>query len=557
MDHLDEFFQHYYRRRPVNATFTGIHDFDGVLPDWSPEGIEQTIAEMDQLGPRISPGDDSTAAMTYPDGTDRALATAFLEIQRAELEGNHFQRRNPALYTGEAVFGVLSLMIRDYAPAFERVAAIDARLRRIPQLLESGKITIGYRAIPRSWIARATDECDGALQLLRNGIQSWCAHHSLPRNATGTLIAGASEAQLAFLGFREWLQERPEALPSQSGCGAEFYELLLRRGHWCTRSPDDLLEEAHYEFDAALTKLDALAQKQDSGGWPAVAERLGTIHPTSDDYLDAFQRTWEACRGVVIEKDIATWPDFPIRYIEMPAWARTAAPRLYFLHYRSPAPFDRQDMVEYLVPPLTGRSDADASAAVLRATNHSVIKLNHVVHHGAIGHHVQNFNAYRSDSRIGQVAAVDCASRIGMFCGGSMAEGWACYATDLMGELGFLTDLELVAEQHSRVRQLARTIVDIELHHHSMDEPKARRFFEERVGMSANAAYKEVTRTSMFPGTAIMYWLGTQAIHELRAARQAEEGQRFSLRRFHDRFLSFGSLPVLLIAELMSKENRL
>ena len=49
-----------------------------------------------------------------------------------------------------------------------------------------------------------------------------------------------------------------------------------------------------------------------------------------------------------------------------------------------------------------------------------------------------------------------------------MAEGWACYACDLMEELGFLTPLERVAQQHTRVRLLARAIVDIELHHGTM-----------------------------------------------------------------------------------------
>ena len=93
---------------------------------------------------------------------------------------------------------------------------------------------------------------------------------------------------------------------------------------------------------------------------------------------------------------------------------------------------------------------------LLRATNDSVIKLNHVVHHGAIGHHVQNWHAFRAESRIGQIAAVDCASRIALFCGGTMAEGWACYATDLMDEFGFLTPLEHFAERRPAADGRAR-----------------------------------------------------------------------------------------------------
>lgn len=138
-----------------------------------------------------------------------------------------------------------------------------------------------------------------------------------------------------------------------------------------------------------------------------------------------------------------------------------------------------------------------------------------------------------------------------MFCGGSLAEGWACYATDLMGEVGFLNELELVAQQQSRLRQLGRAIVDLELHQHSIDENGARRFYEERGGMTSAAAAKEATRNSMFPGTAVMYWLGTQGIHDLRIARRQAEGAAFSLRAFHDKLLSFGSIPVQLIAQLM------
>src|SRR5439155_10986426 len=149
-----------------------------------------------------------------------------------------------------------------------------------------------------------------------------------------------------------------------------------------------------------------------------------------------YQRIWDACRERAKQHDLVTWPDYPIRYVPIPDHTRDAAPYLYYLFYRSPAPFDRLPRHDYVVPPT--------------ATT-SAIKLNHVVHHGAIGHHVQNYYAYevtsevRSEvtsevrSEVARVAAVDCASRIGMFLGGTMAEGWACYATDLMEEAGFFT----------------------------------------------------------------------------------------------------------------------
>src|SRR4030095_14801442 len=35
----DRFFESYYRLRPVTATFTGLHQFDRLLPDWSLTGL--------------------------------------------------------------------------------------------------------------------------------------------------------------------------------------------------------------------------------------------------------------------------------------------------------------------------------------------------------------------------------------------------------------------------------------------------------------------------------------------------------------------------------------
>ena len=275
-------------------------------------------------------------------------------------------------------------------------------------------------------------------------------------------------------------------------------------------------------------------------------------HPTCDDYLPTYHRVWNACRERANASDLVTWPESPIRYVPIPVHTRDAAPFLYYLHYRSPAPFDRLPAHDYVVTPIEPEMPADEQLRRLRATNTGVITLNHVVHHGAIGHHVQNHYAYAGASEIGRVAAVDAACRIGMFLGGTMAEGWACYATDLMDDVGFFTPEESLAQQHTRARLLARAVVDIGLHERSLTFEDAVAIYRDRVGMSHEAARGEACKNSMFPGTALMYWLGTDGLHQLRRERERIEGASFSLGRFHDRLLAFGSIPVPLIARLMS-----
>src|SRR5262249_3531870 len=176
----------------------------------------------------------------------------------------------------------------------------------------------------------------------------------------------------------------------------------------------------------------------------------------------------------------------------------------------------------------------------------------HVALQGGIGPHVQNWYAtHQKRSRVGQVAAVDCASRIGMLCGGTMAEGWASYVVGLMEELGYLSPLERVVESHTGMRMLGRAIVDLELHHGTMSLDDAAQFYTDEVGMSAAAARGEATRNSMFPGTAIMYWLGTQGIRDLRDSLRLRRGVAWSLKAFHEELLGFGSIPVPLVARLL------
>lgn len=250
-----------------------------------------------------------------------------------------------------------------------------------------------------------------------------------------------------------------------------------------------------------------------------------------------------------------SWPEYPIRYVQQPGWAREAAPALYFLPYRAPAAFDNLTPVDYLVPPIDASQPPEEQERRLRATNDSVITLNHVVHHGGLGHHLQNYHAYRAASRIGRIAAVDCASRIALFCGGSTAEGWACYATALMDEIGFLTPLESYAQAHTQLRMTVRAVVDVRLHRGEWSLDQAAAQYRERVGMAPGTAQAEAVKNTMFPGTAVMYLTGTDAIQRLRRERGTREGAAFSLRRFHDRLLSYGSVPVARIARAMREEE--
>ncbi len=167
---------------------------------------------------------------------------------------------------------------------------------------------------------------------------------------------------------------------------------------------------------------------------------------------------------------------------------------------------------------------------------------NHVVHHGSLGHHLQNVAARGSASRIGRVAGVDGVSRIALFCGGTTTEGWACYAVDVMREVGFLGPAAIRAAVDSQLRMAARALVDVGLHEGRLSVEEAVAVYRDRARMSDAAARAEVVKNSLFPGTAAMYLLGWERIHALRRAARPTD-----LGAFHDRLLAQGSIPTALV----------
>jgi uncharacterized protein (DUF885 family) len=548
---LDDFFNAYYKRRPVNATFIGVHDLDHQLPDFSKPAMAETQVEMQALLERLKnlPDEDLSTA----ESIDRTLAEGYLRTQLWECQSNHFQHGNPCLYTGEAVFSVISLFLNDFAPVGERVAAAIDRMYGIPMLLAQGQANI--RRSPRKWIENALSECVGALAFFNQGIDQLIQDHAI---ADARFKSAANTASTAFQSYQAYLENelRPHTT-EEYACGEEAFTLIMRSGHCIELDLDQYVAYAERQIAEAGEYLKEHAADFGTASSAEALAQLADIHPPLDEYYARFGALWQACRELAEQKKLVTWPDFPIEYIPQPAWAREAAPHLYFLPYRSPAAFNRPPVHHYLVPPIDSSLSAENKEQMLRAVNDSVIKSNHVIHHGSIGHHVQNWNAFHSASRIGQVAGIDCAARLAMFCAGTMAEGWAMYVGDLMAEAGFLTPLEVYAEAQTRRRMSARAVVDIQLHRGEFSLEQAAAYYKSQAGMNADFALREAVKNSMFPGAAMMYLYGSDRIKNFRSEVASRMGAAFNLQQFHDQFLSYGSVPVELVCQAMERQMTL
>lgn len=546
---LDRFFADFYERRPVDATFAGIHEHDHRLPDFSPEATARANSSAEQLLHDLAALPDEP--LTQAQRRDRTLAAGQLAVEQWERASRHFQFGNPSLYTGEAIFSIMSLFHRDREPIAERAEAAVARMRAIPAFLAQGRANV--TSAPSEWTARAIREAQAGVAYFGNGIGLLADEFGI---ANPDFATSAAVAKAGFKEHLDWLESDLSRQPNENyAAGREAFDLILRNAHqlpaeqnaeWVLAYAKEALANAQAELEARAARLDP------SKSWHEQLAGLADLHPSIDDYYGSYERVWDEARQAALDADLVTWPDFPIEYRPIPASDRAAASNLYYLFYRCPAPFGRQETHRYRVTPIEPDMPAEQQERLLRANNDSVIKLNHVVHHGGLGHHVQNWNAFRADSRVGNVAGVDGASRLAMLCAGTLVEGWACYATDLAEEIGLLTPLEALSEQQSRVRMAARAVADAALHTGGMTLDETAAFYEREAGMPALAARGEAVKNSMFPGGAMMYLIGAQAIHDVRRRLSARPG--FSLKAFHDQFLSFGAIPAAMIAEEMTEE---
>jgi hypothetical protein len=204
------FLDSYYRLRPVNATFTGIHPYDDRLPDWSPPGLARALDEMRTTRAALIAARDNLPLVDV-DARDRELAVAFLDIQIAEIESGHFQRGNPSLAVGEAAFGLISLMTRPFCEANRRAGAAAARLGAIPRFLEGARASCA-REVPDEWRKKALRECDGLVRLLEDGIPTWIAVEHIGAEEAAALNREAAPASTSTAAGCAMASARPHRI---------------------------------------------------------------------------------------------------------------------------------------------------------------------------------------------------------------------------------------------------------------------------------------------------------------------------------------------------------
>lgn len=521
---------HLFVLRPTMASYLGLHEYDGLLPDLTADSTRRWTATARSLLEELSaiPESDLTPARRL----DRNILRLLLEGSLFELTDTRELDRNPMVYLFHP--DLTNYISREYAPVAERVAGIVRILTSVPALFENAKERL-ERALPRPFVTLGIQIAAG-----------------LPAHfAEGEAFAGTGSTELrdevrkaregadaAVLSFGEWL--RTERLPNVTddfALGRERFQRLLWVREGLTMSVDEVLERGRADLKRNRDRLSEIALREGVSVDELVA-RLNENHPSPAELLPLVRRLTDEIREFVRAKELVTIPVPEICHVrETPAWARD----LWTAAMSPPGPFEKPVDGIYWVTSVDPKWNPEQSEGWMRTLNHAMLK-NTTVHEVWPGHYLQSLHFRRTSQTLARK----------VWFSYSFIEGWAHYCEQLALEAGFddrSTSAE-VTQLHDALLRDCRLIVSIGMHTQGMSVADGARLLRTEAHLEEVHAQREAIRGTYNPEY-FCYTLGKLAILDARARHLASRYQG-SLKLFHDTLLGFGTPPIGFLDPLLA-----
>ena len=547
-----QFLDQYWRRHPDAAIAAGYYAVAEELP--APDA--QTRAELLQFlraaDARLQAIDP--AGLPAAQRTDRALLDSALREEIWQLSEKRDWEWDPSSYNVADAFSLL--LDTPYAPAEKRLRTVLVRLGKVPAYYAAARASIGVPT--REHTRLAIEQNRGALAVFGEDLARQVAAAQLTDAEKDLFARRSADARAAIEGFVAWLEVRDRELAAGGArsfrLGAALYERQFAFDIATGASAESLYRRALAEKETLLGRMDLLADEL----WPkvfpdapppsdrlqkigAVINRLSEQHAPAQGFTDEIRRLIPQMEQWIGEHRLLDLdPTRPLQVRTTPAYKQgvTAA------SIDAPGPYDPTAPTFFNVTPLDDR-DPQRAESFLREYNRWILPIL-VMHEAVPGHYVQLLHANKSPSRIKS-----------LFGNTAMIEGWAVYSERLMIESGYGDD---TAEQwlmydKFNLRTVCNTILDYGVHVLDMSQEQARHLLVDEAFQSPEQAREKWRRVTVTSVQLTSYFAGYSAIYDLRERLKREYGPRFDLRRFHERFLGYGSAPVSMIAELISADG--
>ena len=513
---VDEILELRWQTSPVTATFDGIHKYDHEL-DRLDRDFLLDVHEKEKYYLRELEKIDPTK-LTEDEQLDYNVLTNALEVKIREFEHLRMWERDPSIYINIPLYGVFTLILREFAPVGERLESILKRLYQVPRLIDEAKHNL--KNSPAIYTKIAIEKSEASINFFKHLVPKFA--EQVPKLKSHVTKASMAAAE-SFDKYCRFLKE--EYLANSKGefpIGRELFDYKLKVEHMLDWDADDLLEIGESTLNRVKDELNKLAGSiEPTKGWVTIVEELKSAHPPADELLDYYRREMQHTREFTTAKNIVSIPpEEGLEVIETPQFARPTIP---YAAYMPPAPFEKQQKGFFYVTPATTEE---------QLCGHSIYSIPIVaLHEGYPGHHLQLLWANRVASKVRKVYGTSV-----------FVEGWALYCEELFYELGYYTDPRIrLMQLKDELWRACRVIIDVKLHTRQMSFDDAVKFLVDEAKLEPVNAKAEVKRYTSSPTQPMSYIIGKKQIMELRHKYSGD------LREFHNKLLSFGSLPIKLI----------
>jgi uncharacterized protein (DUF885 family) len=533
------------QRNPIHATYLGIAGLDGQLVNPTEATRAATIAQLQAWGRQLDAIRKAAGpSISLVDANDAKLLRAQLDERLDSLQVRQTDRKDysgPALSLVDVIYTqFLHLPIpgRDDATAADVPKAwadIIARLEKGPAYIEAGQKLVTHPG--KLYGVAGKKQIDGAPDFL-NGALTEAAKDQLAGDpAALQRFMAARDAVLATLAKTgAYIQAHVDAWPENFAMGRAAYDQMLQREELLPYTGKDVEgmardELAHGWAEEAWVKAQAAHRKVALG-----AESGGGMAPSGAALIDYYRDRIAELRKFVDERDLVTIPAWlgTMDVVETPKFQQPVSPGASM---ESPRLFDKSAKGHYFITPPESLTAAAERLDMNEDFDRDRI-LATAAHEAMPGHFLQLSIARRHSDYIRKIQY-----------SGPFAEGWAFYGEEMFLRLGLYgddLDARVFTARWERVRG-ARVIVDVKMATGEWTIAQAAKFFEEQSGFTKAASEAAVAGYALRPGYVLAYTVGRLQLEELLGEYQHRMGDKGSLHDFHDRLLSYGSVPFSIV----------
>lgn len=545
----EQFIENLWKTYPGWASSQGYHKYDSVLvvPDDASRAKELAFAKSNL---------DSLKTFSLEGLSDNNKTDYYMienQLKSIEWSVNEMKSYewNPSEYNVSGAFA--EILNGTYDSLDVRLRNFYLKMANVPAFYEAAKKNIKNPTVEHTQLA--IEQNLGGLSVFEVDLHEALNKTHFGEHEKQAMEATAKEAVKAIIGYADWLKKLDNKSPRSFRLGKELYakkfEFDIQSGY----TVDQIYEKALAHKKELHEKMFELADKlwekyMGKAAKPAdhlveikqVIDKISENHVKPDEFQAAIEKQIPVLIDFIKQKDlIYIDPSKPLVVRREPDYMAGVAGA----SISAPGPYDKNGNTYYNVGSLSGW-EKDKAESYLREYNHYIMQILNI-HEAIPGHYTQLVYSNQSPSLIKS-----------LFGNNAMIEGWAVYTERMMLENGYGDNADEMWLMYYKwnLRSTCNTILDYSVHTKDMSKEDALNLLINEAFQQKAEAEGKWRRVSVTQVQLCCYFTGYTEIYDFREELKKEQGDKFNLKAFHEKFLSYGSAPVKYIKELMMNEMK-